>query len=348
MTELEIKITRAMERIEQLYHETDGKCFLSFSGGKDSTVILALIKMCEEIYTIPKDSIKAVFCNTGIELGTTIDFINWIRNNYYSNIEIIRPMKPFASILSEYGKPIKSKNKSEFISRYQQGNRSNNTVNNLFGMTDKVKKIKIADKDLHILHDDFDIRVSNKCCEILKKKPFVEYMKDHDYMGCMLGERMVEGGARELNAKKRLNSGGKVCTRIKGKYIVKLPIVDWTNEDIELFIAEYNVPLSKAYTEQGYDRTGCFLCPYSLRIAENLQRLYVYEPNRYKASMYWLKDVYIAQNVKLPFDPEYEKERVKKWEIDYFTMRKEMLEKYRPKAKCRKSLNDIEVWKKKQ
>lgn len=49
----DIKITKAMERIEQLFYETNGKCCVSFSGGKDSTVILALIKMCEELYTIP-------------------------------------------------------------------------------------------------------------------------------------------------------------------------------------------------------------------------------------------------------------------------------------------------------
>ena len=46
MDTLEKKITDAMHRIEELYHETDGKCYVSFSGGKDSTVILALIKMC--------------------------------------------------------------------------------------------------------------------------------------------------------------------------------------------------------------------------------------------------------------------------------------------------------------
>ena len=51
MTNLDEKISIAMHRIEQMYYETKGKCYLSFSGGKDSTVILALIKMCEEIYT---------------------------------------------------------------------------------------------------------------------------------------------------------------------------------------------------------------------------------------------------------------------------------------------------------
>ena len=50
----DIKITKAMERIEQLFYETNGKYCVSFSGGKDITVILALIKMCEELYTIPQ------------------------------------------------------------------------------------------------------------------------------------------------------------------------------------------------------------------------------------------------------------------------------------------------------
>lgn len=37
--------------------------------------------------------------------------------------------------------------------------------------------------------------------------------------------------------------------------------------------------------------------------------MYDNEPNRYKATMYWLKDVYIAQNLSLPFDEAYERER---------------------------------------
>ncbi|MCR0181015.1 hypothetical protein MKC69_21795, partial [[Clostridium] innocuum] len=48
------------------------------------------------------------------------------------------------------------------------------------------------------------------------------------------------------------------------------------------------------------------------------------------AAMYWLKDVYIAQGVSLPFDPVYEAERLKKWNDMYYKMRYEMLLKYRP------------------
>ena len=83
---LDKRITDAMHRIEELYYETDGKCYVSFSGGKDSTVLLALVKMCEDILTIPKDSIPAVFSNTGVELGVTVDFVKWVKENWYPRI----------------------------------------------------------------------------------------------------------------------------------------------------------------------------------------------------------------------------------------------------------------------
>lgn len=332
MNDLDTKITKAMERIESLFYETNGKCYLSFSGGKDSTVLLALIKMCVELGTI--EPITAVFSNTGIELGATVDFVKWCKENYYPNIEVIRPEKPFAYVINKYGKPIKSKMKSEFIGRWQRNkDESQLSFQYMLGVGDNGKtyaKTKIADKDMHMLHDEFDIKVSNKCCDILKKKPFEKYNKDHDVKGYILGERMAEGGVREMAAAKRLENGGKLCTKTKGNYIIKLPIIDWTDEDIDTFIEKYNVPLSKAYTEQGYERTGCFLCPFSLQLSENLKKLHDHEPNRYKAAMHWLKDVYIAQNVELPFDEEYEHERRKKWHEEYERMRYEMLLKYRP------------------
>ena len=73
--DLDIKITKAQERIESLYNDTGGKCYLSFSGGKDSTVVLTLIKQCEALLTIPLGAIPAVFNNTGIELGATKELV---------------------------------------------------------------------------------------------------------------------------------------------------------------------------------------------------------------------------------------------------------------------------------
>ena len=315
MSDLDRRVTDACHRIEELYYETDGKCYVSFSGGKDSTVLLALIKMCEDIYTIPVGGIPAVFSNTGIELGVTVDFVKWVRDNWYSNVQIIRPEVSFDWVLKSKGKPIKSKLKSEYIGRWQNGHRSESVWRNLIeGKTRSGKatwKLKLYDKDIHMVSDNFPIRISNNCCEYLKKKPFKEYTRESGMRGSASGIRLDEGGARELNIRTRVNKdSSKICTNIKKDgFIQKVPIVDWEDEDVELFIERYHVPLSKAYTEYGFRRTGCMGCPFSRNIVNDLKYLHDYEPNRYKASMHWLKDVYIAQNVILPFDEAYERER---------------------------------------
>lgn len=338
--ELSFKLMEAMHRVEQLYYETNGKCYLSFSGGKDSTVILAIIKLCEEICTIPKNAIPAVYCDTRIELNATKEFVEWVRDNWYGNVEIIYPEKPFYSVIKEYGKPMKSKMKSEYLNRWQRPNASPEakeySFRQLMAVDDTIdnpsqyyKTTKIANKDLHLMHPDFDIRISSKCCDILKKKPFEVYSKTHDVAGYFLGERMDEGGARYITAKRRLAEGGKLCTKTKGSRIVKMPIIDWTDENIAEFIEYYNVPLSRAYTEYGLERTGCYLCPFSLQLKQNLEILKIHEPTSYRASMAFLKDVYIAQDIELPFDEQYEKERLETWENKYHKMRFEMLDKYR-------------------
>lgn len=337
MKNLDAKITRAQERIEALYNDTEGKCYLSFSGGKDSTVILALIKQCEDLLTIPPGAIPAVFNDTGIELGATTEFVYWVQENWYSNVITIRHDKrdSFDWILKNKGKPIKSKLKSENLGKRQRNPDNPFYLKQLLGDdTGHYKSTMISDHDLHLIHPDFDIRIDNKCCQYLKKKPFDKWAKDHDVKGYMVGERAAEGGARQLNMNARIRAGGTACTRTKGNMIVKLPIVDWTDEDVDQFIKMYNIPLSKAYTLYGAERTGCIGCPFAgQRLTQSLKALFDYEPLRYQAALHWLKDVYIAQDVILPFDLVYEKERVKKWNDCYLEMRMEMLMKYRPGKK---------------
>lgn len=332
------KLTDAMHRIEDLWNETEGNCYVSFSGGKDSTVLLALIKMCQELYTI--GDIPAVFSNTGIELGVTVDFVRWVKENYYPNVQIIRPLKSFDEVIKEFGKPLKSKMKDKDLAQYHYRSRTEKLLLLLLvGQTGKGKlyaKHRIGDKDIHMLHDDFPVKMSNSCCDWMKKKPFEHYAKETGMKGVMLGLRASEGGARESAMATRVRFGGKPCTWMKGKIIQKAPIIDWTDEDVEKFITEYHVPLSDAYTVHHFDRTGCMACPYSKNIDHDLEYLFYHEPSRYKAAMHWMKDVYIAKNVCLPFDEEYEREREQTWQELYRPMRIEMLEKYRPNSRLLK------------
>lgn len=341
------KILTALHRIEELYHETDGKCFVSFSGGKDSTVLLALIKMSIDDLVLPKEGIKAVFANTGIELQVTIDFVKWCKENYYSNIEIIHPEKPFAWVLNNQGKPMKSKLKSELLNRWHTNRRTDYVFGSLIEgklpTGKKYSQTKLADKDMHMVSDNFDIIASNKCCDYMKKRPFASYEKVNDIKGQLIGIRTGEGGVRTLQAMSRVQNGGKLCTYTKNGVIYKAPIIDWTDEEVDVFIEKYNVPLSDAYTKYGFFRTGCMACPYAKNIVHDLQYLHDHEQNRYKASMYFLKDVYIAQNVILPFDEEYEAERIKKWQEIYEPMRNEMLKKYRPNSRLIKKYEQTQL-----
>ena len=348
MDDIDAKITRAQERIEALYNDTGGKCYLSFSEGKDSTVVLALIKQCEFLLTIPPKSIPAVFNDTGIELGATTDFVRWVKENWYSNVITIRHDKKesFDWILKNKGKPIKSKLKSENIGKWKRNPCNPFYLKQLIGdNTGRYKSTRIADRDLHLLHPDFDINIDNKCCYYLKKKPFSKWEKEQGMFGCMTGERSAEGGARLINMQARISNGGTACTRARGNMIVKLPIIDWTDEDIDEFIKAYKVSLSKAYAVYGADRTGCIGCPFAgKRLTSSLKALHDYEPLRYRAAMHWLKDVYIVQDVRLPFDSAYERERKKKWEEMYGLMRYEMIKKYRPEKLKKFDYSQLELF----
>lgn len=333
MDELDLYIAKAMHRIEDLYNKTLGACYLSFSGGKDSTIILALIKMCEEAGTIPKNAIPAVYCDTKIELTATTDFVKWIKENWYGNVQIIKTEKLFPQVIQESGKPFRSKLKSHII-RYFQNDPESRTAKYLYDDTIcKSNMMRLANRDFHILHKNFKIKIANECCNEMKKKPFEKYVADHQMEGNLTGMRAAEGGQRLFGYDKAIRNGKAPCTTIKKNgFIQKSPIIDWTDEICEQFVKKYNVPLSAAYTKYGMTRTGCFLCPYDQNIAERMRILKEYEPNRYKASLFYMKDVYIAQGVQLPFDPEYMREYEAAWQ-NYEVMRYEMLKKYRPCCK---------------
>ena len=334
------KVTEACHRIEELYYETDGRCYVSFSGGKDSTVILSLVKNCEDILTIPVGGIPAVFGDTGIELGVTKDFVKWVGENWYKNVIVVRPEVSFDWVLKNKGKPMLSKIKSQHLKRWHHNSRTEAlNLLMLHGRTLSggwTTTTKIPDKNIHMLSDDFPIEASPACCDYLKKAPIKKWAHENNMIGSINGMRVAEGGIRALSMKKRVKLGDRPCTVVSGEFINKMPIIDWSDQDLEDYIKLYDVPLSDAYTKYGFERTGCMACPFSRDIDNDLKYLYEHEPNRYKAAMHWLKDVYIAQDVVLPFDEEYEREREKMWRDVYEPMRQEMLRKYRPNSKLLK------------
>jgi 3'-phosphoadenosine 5'-phosphosulfate sulfotransferase (PAPS reductase)/FAD synthetase len=319
----------SISKIKLAWKDADEKMFVSFSGGKDSTVLYHLIKMSG----IPA---KVVFFDTGIELDAIYDFVKT-----FDDVEWLKPRKPFGQIIKEYGKPFKSKFASEYLKTYD-GSWENpfRLVRNNELIKGKIHQIidgeivgtdrpamgrALAKKYFHILHPDRinEYKIANKCCAYLKKDPSKYYIKEHDVNGYFMGVRLAEGGARAVTYKS--------CRSVKtvGKKLIlqSMPMFDWLDSDVDDFIETYNIPISRAYDEYGLNRTGCFCCPFAQNMEMNLEVLKHYEPNKYKAALKWLGIVYMDMGVNLPFDEGYMKEKFERDQVNV-GRRKEMLEKF--------------------
>lgn len=88
--------------------------YLSFSGGKDSTVIHHLLDMA-----LPNNKIPRVYSNTGIEYLAIVKFVKELQKTD-DRIVILTPKKNIKQTLEKVGYPFKSKEYSQFVEHYQK------------------------------------------------------------------------------------------------------------------------------------------------------------------------------------------------------------------------------------
>ena len=93
-----------LQKIKQIINQYGEENFyISFSGGKDSTVLSALVDMA-----LPNNQIPRVYSNTGIELNMIRDFVFDIAKTD-DRFVIIKPSVPIKTMLDSEGYPFKSK-----------------------------------------------------------------------------------------------------------------------------------------------------------------------------------------------------------------------------------------------
>lgn len=106
---LSTKVLLTKQRIREWVNKygEDG-VFVSFSGGKDSTVLLTIAR---EEYT----DIKAVFVDTGLEYPEIREFVRT-----WDNVDWIKPKMVFRKVIEKYGYPFLSKEVSERVGYAQK------------------------------------------------------------------------------------------------------------------------------------------------------------------------------------------------------------------------------------
>jgi 3'-phosphoadenosine 5'-phosphosulfate sulfotransferase (PAPS reductase)/FAD synthetase len=170
---------------------------------------------------------------------------------------LIRPKLTFKQVLDQKGYPIISKSTARTISRYR-GTKflemkeyyKHGTKNGAF-----VGKLSVIAKKHHYLIDA-PFKISDECCESMKKKPFKIYEKEtglKPYIGIM---------ASDSNSRKMgyLKTG---CNAFDIKHPHSTPLGFWLEKDIWEYIKQYNVPYCKIY-DTGVKRTGCIFCMFGV------------------------------------------------------------------------------------
>ena len=268
---LERKIQVTQTRIIEWYQRNDGKVYVSFSGGKDSTVLLDLVR---RIYP----DVPAVFIDTGLEYPELREFVKTI-----PNVTWLKPEMNFRKVIETYGYPIISKEVSKRVhwgKRYLEEGKVGYWAYQSLTQPVFTKDGKISPYDKHkygyLL--DAPFKVSDNCCKIMKKDTA------HKYANQTGRKPIIATMACESQMRKTawLKNG---CNAFNATNPTSQPMSFWTEQDVLRYIKEFKIHYASVYGEikqdengkyytTGCNRTGCVFCGFGCHLEK--------EPNRFQ------------------------------------------------------------------
>jgi len=305
---LSAKIQMTKQRIRGWYDYWDGQVYVSISGGKDSQVLAHLVK--EDYPDVP-----LVFVNTGLEFDSVR-----IKGTELAD-EVLRPSMDFVSVIKKYGYPIISKEVSQAVDearRFVKSLTDRQTIPyayriaDFYGIDRRINKenelyqdlkqgnipnvpiktqqllgvesehfTKAYDKSKYLYLIDAPFRISNRCCDVMKKRPAHKYAKESGRVP-FIGTMADESRLRKSNW---IKYG---CNGFEQKHPSSKPISFWTEQDILHYIKDNNLKIAEIYkdiayidddgmvydndwfsdvmplTTTGAKRTGCVFCMFGI------------------------------------------------------------------------------------
>ncbi|MCK5605574.1 phosphoadenosine phosphosulfate reductase family protein [Candidatus Pacearchaeota archaeon] len=263
---LEAKVELSRFKIRKWYEHWVGDVYVSFSGGKDSTVLLDLVR--SEYPDVP-----AVFVDTGLEYPEIRDFIKTV-----DNVTWLKPKMTFKQVIEKYGYPVISKKVSMGLSRFRNTKSSvqkDLRLNGGINPTSGKKQYRTIPLKWHYM-TDAPFKCGEGCCDALKKRPVKRYGKESNrkaFIGTMAHES-------SLRSEIYLKTG---CNAFDNANPTSTPMAFWNDEDVWAYIKSRDLPYSKIY-DMGEKRTGCMFCMFGVHMekGENrFQRMSKSHPKQY-------------------------------------------------------------------
>ena len=298
---LSAKILMSQHRIREWYEHWDGNVYVSFSGGKDSTVLAYIV---HDLYP----NVPLVFCNTGLEYPEIQAFAKRM------GAEFIRPKMSFSEVISTYGYPLIGKEVAQTIAAARVIRKDGDHVKftnqkrqELQGLRDKgsLPGFSLFNKQKWIqLCNETQFNISDRCCYALKKSPFKIYEHKNNVYS-IVGTLTEESRMRE---QLWMRHG---CNSYDGKRKTSQPLSFWLEQDILKYIHDNRIEIASVYGDivsvdkDGYEydplpgmdctykctgcqRSGCIFCAFGEhleRTETKFQKLAKTHPRQYEYCM---------------------------------------------------------------
>lgn len=272
-----------LQKIRQIVNKYGEENFyISFSGGKDSTVLSAIVDMA-----LPENRIPRVYVDTGIDYEMVRQFVITMSLTD-DRVVIIKPKVPIKPMLEEKGYPFKSKEHSAILQHFRKTGLKTHWVKQYLQVdTEKPNKKNgyACPKCLRYqFSEDYNLKVSDACCKELKENPLKIWEKEHSKPYSIIGLMRSEGGRRNHAS----------CLAFKNKKFKNFqPLVAITKDWEDWFIERYHIEICAIYyPPYNFTRTGCKGCPFAPNLQHNLDVMEEYFPTERKQCEAIWKPVY--------------------------------------------------------
>lgn len=276
---LNIKIKMTQARVREWFYHYNGDIYLSFSGGKDSTVLLDIIRNTSGVYDIP-----IVFVDTGLEYPEVRQFAL-----QQKNVVQLKPKMNFKDVIKTYGYPVVSKEVSQVIEEARKNKttgkytyRMKRLNGELFDKNGNKSRYN-CEKWRFLL--DAPFLISHKCCNIMKKSPLKKYERE-------TGNKPIVATMACESAARKTAWMSHGCNAFEATRPISSPMSFWTEQDVLEYIYTLKIPYATVYGEVQQDKngkyytTGCMFCMFGChlekpenrfqRLAKTHQKIYDY------------------------------------------------------------------------